>query len=81
MAKRKTVDELIAELLFNHHESAAKMESLQREVQGLTKALCTAADANAKLRRLYDSSTDTAVKLSIELQQCKSQVNPGKMDS
>ena len=40
MAKRKTTQELIADLrLFNHHESAARMEHLDAEVRRLSKIL------------------------------------------
>lgn len=82
MARRKTTEELVAELkLFNHHEAAAKLESLQRQVLELREALGSAADQHAKLRASYDSMTDNSVRLSIELEQCKTQVNPGKMDS
>lgn len=52
MAKRKSVDELVRELkLFNHHESAAKMESLAAELENTKRALCDAADTNDELRR------------------------------
>ena len=44
MAKRKTDDELIAELkLFNHHESARRMEELIAENKRLRTPRCNTA--------------------------------------
>jgi hypothetical protein len=45
MAHRKTPAQLVAELkMFNHHDSAAKMESLVLQVASLEDALRTASD-------------------------------------
>lgn len=49
MAKRKSVEALVEELtLFNHHEAAAKLKSLDEQVRALTGALQHVADLPRK---------------------------------
>lgn len=68
MAKRKTTEELVAELkLFNHLEAAAKMKSLQAQVGSYQEATETLADGLRAVRLELEACLGPSLRVETRL--------------